>query len=359
MQLLRGNVLQACRHRWCATAVLALITLLIHLAIDNPLHPSAETRTPPWALIPVFLGVLVLNSKQEAFLALLFVCLELIHDINHGIHIADTVLDGIFFRMLMILLVCIWTAHIHNRLEINSKQLQRSEALLMQKLADSLKASALAHELRQPLSQLLLQTRLMQYRFEQQGNTSPSLELAMDEVQSSGRQINRLIEAISSLLRESTPPPQPLDLAMVVRSCLQRLQPQLEATGVQLQQKALEQSWMVIGQATQLQIACCNLISNGLEALSDQPSPRQLSVALNANGDQVELQVADSGPGLPSTQLRDLVMGSTKPKGMGVGLLTVQSIANRHNGQLNLGRSVRLGGAELRLRLPQSKPHPN
>jgi signal transduction histidine kinase len=44
---------------------------------------------------------------------------------------------------------------------------------------------------------------------------------------------------------------------------------------------------------------------------------------------------------------------------MGVGLLTVQSIACRHGGVLQLGCSKPLGGAELHLRLPLANPHAN
>ena len=115
---------------------------------------------------------------------------------------------------------------------------------------------------------------------------------------------------------------------------------------MELQQNALEQPWLVHGQTTELQIAYCNLISNGLEALQGQPNPRQLAIALKADGN-------------PSTQLRDLVLASSKTNGMGVGLLTVQSIASRHGGILELGRSERLGGVELRLRLPLAETHPN
>jgi len=359
MRWFRGALRQACRNGWGTTAGLALVTLLTHLVIDNHFNPALELRSPPWGLIPVFAGVLVLDGKQESVLALLFFALELIYDINHRLEPTDALIEAMFLRRMLILLVCIWAAHIHSRLKDQRIELQHNDALLTQKLTQSLKASALAHELRQPLSQLLLQTRLMQHRFEQQGSISPPLELAMAEVQTSGRQINQLIEAIGSLLHESTPPSQPLDLAMVVRTCLQRLQPQLQAAAVELQHNALEQPWLVHGHTTQLQIACFNLISNGLEALQGQPSPRQLAIALRADGDQVELQVADSGPGLPSTQLRDLVLASSKAKGMGVGLLTVQSIASRHGGTLQLGRSERLGGAELRLRLPLAETHPN
>ena len=69
--------------------------------------------------------------------------------------------------------------------------------------------------------------------------------------------------------------------------------------------------------------------------------------------------MADSRPGLPSSNLRDLLMNSSKPNGMGMGLLTVQSIASRHHGVLMLGRCERLGGAELRLRLPAANRPPN
>jgi signal transduction histidine kinase len=358
MQRLHGALRQAWRNGWGATAGLALLTLLVFLLIDNRWNQALALRSPPWALLPVFVGVMVLNAKQESVLAAQFFVQELIYKISHRPNFADVVEEQLFLRRMVILLACIWTAHVNRRLQEKRKNLQRNEERLMHKLSQSLKASALAHELRQPLSQLLLQTRLMQHRFEQDGSTSPALQIAMADVQTSGRQINQLIAAIHDLFHEATPP-QRLDLAMVVRTCLKRLGPQLQATGVELELNGLEQPWLVNGQGTQLEMACCNLLSNGLEALKQQPSPRRLAVALSSDGDRVELQVADSGPGLRSTQLSDLVMASTKAKGMGVGLLTVQSIASRHDGSLQLGQSARLGGAELRLRLPLAAPHPN
>ena len=359
MQRLHGALRQAWRNGWGATAGLALLTLLVFLLIDNRWNQALALRSPPWALIPVFVGVMVLNAKQESVLAAQFFVQELIYDISYRpSHPDEAAVELLFLRRMLILLVCIWAAHVQSRLQQKRTAMQRSEERLMHKLSESLKASALAHELRQPLSQLLLQTRLMQHRFEQDDSTSPALQIAMADVQTSGRQINQLIAAIHDLFHESTPP-QRLDLTRVVRTCLQRLGPQLQAAGVELELNGLEQPWLVNGQGTQVEIACCNLLSNGLEALKQQPSPRQLAVALSSDGDRVELQVADSGPGLPSSQLRDLVMASTKAKGMGVGLLTVQSIASRHDGSLQLGQSARLGGAELRLRLPLAAPHPN
>jgi signal transduction histidine kinase len=180
----------------------------------------------------------------------------------------------------------------------------------------------------------------------------------MAELLSCGSQINDLIEAIGSLLRESSTPMQPVDLTAVLRACLQRPKPLLQASSVELHRQLLLPPVLVSGVPGQLEIACCNLLSNGCEALDGQRQPRRLACSLQAEAGMVELVVADSGPGLPSTNWRDLLMRSTKPQGMGVGLLTVQSIACRHGGGLHLGHSNPLGVAEVRLRLPLATPRP-
>jgi len=288
---------------------------------------------------------------------LLFLALEISCDLAHGVDIADWQVEALLWaRRSLILVGCIWAAHVRSRLEKQLLKLQASKAALGDKLAQSLKASALAHELRQPLSQLLLQTRLLQHRFEEEQINNPPLEQAVAELQTCGSQINDLIEAIGSLLRESATPMQPVDLTAVLHACLQRLKPKLQASGVELQLQLLQPPVLVSGVPGQLEIACCNLLSNACEALDGEPQPRRLACSLQAEAGMVELVVADSGPGLPNTNVRELLMCSTKPHGMGVGLLTVQSIACRHGGALHLGHSNPLGGAEVRLRLPLANP---
>ena len=121
---------------------------------------------------------------------------------------------------------------------------------------------------------------------------------------------------------------------------------------MQLRSNGLEIPQLVRGQQQQLQMACDNLLRNALEALQQQAEPRRLELALLSEGQWLVVQVADNGPGTPSPNLSDLHMNSTKPEGMGVGLLMVQSIASQHHGALTMGRSAQLGGAEFRLSLP-------
>ena len=351
MRWFRGALRQACRNGWGTTAGLALVTLLIHLVIDSHFNPALELRSPPWGLIPVFAGVLVLDGKQESVVALLFFALELIYDINHRLEPTDALLEAMFLRKMLILLVCIWAAQVRSRLNQQRRQLESSHQELARKLSQSLQASAMAHELRQPLSQLLLQTRLVQYRAEQGSALSPPLEEALKGVLASAEQLNRLVAAISQLLKPSPSPNETVDLAAVVNGCVKQISPQLRHALVDLHCSGLERPLLITGQQQQLAIACSNLLNNAIEALDQQAPPRQLAIRLHEQAGQAVLVVSDNGPGLPSTQLRDLLMGSAKAEGMGVGLLTVQSIAQRHGGALRLGQSEELGGAEVELSL--------
>jgi signal transduction histidine kinase len=360
MQHLRRALKRYSGTSWCTTAGLALLTLLISHLIDGCFTAAVGLKNPPWSVLPVLAGVALLNATQESLLVVLFLALEISCDLAHGVDHADGQVEALLWaRRSLFLVGCIWAAHVRSRLVEQRRELETSQAALGGKLAQSLKASALAHELRQPLSQLLLQTRLMQHRFEEEPITSPALQQTMADLQTCGCQINTLIAAMGSLLNEKAPPPQRVNLTTVLRSCLRRLQPLLQASRVEVQLHLMQPPVLVKGQPEQLEIACCNLLSNACEALEQQPQPRRLACHLTADDGWVELVVADSGPGLPSTNLRDLLMSSNKPHGMGVGLLTVQSIACRHGGVLQLGCSKPLGGAELHLRLPLANPHAN
>lgn len=359
MQWLAQALKRGVGNGWAASAGLSLLTVLVFLEIDNRFNPGLELRSPPWSLIPVFVGALVLNTKQQSLLVFVFFVLELGYYISYGLEPGDALVSAMVLRRILILLALIWAAQIHTRLKQQSRALHNSELQLMQKLAQSLKAAALAHELRQPLSQLLLQSRLSEHRLEQQVAHLEELKATLQEIQASGSEIDRVVRAISDLLHDSSPSPQPVDLVKVVNTCLARLQPALAKAKVELMVSGLEQPRMVEGQRDQLEIACCNLLSNAMQALQQQQQRGLLAVAISTHHEQQELTVADSGPGLPSTHLRELVMNSSKPNGMGVGLLTVQSITTRQGGELLLGQSPQLGGAEVRLRLPQWKGHPN
>lgn len=227
-------------------------------------------------------------------------------------------------------------------------------AELRQKLATSLKAAALAHEIRQPLSALILQCRQLQHQLEKGQTPAHALLLSFRQVLTPATELDATINAMAALLRSVSTEHHWLDLSAVVRSALTAQQLRLESLAVSLHTQGLDRRVQVFGDQSQLRIACSNLLGNAIDALQTRsPSERRLSVSLAERGDQVSLVIADNGPGFGElVDLERLVSHSSKPEGMGLGLFITETIATHHGGQLELGASSRLGGAEVRLNLP-------
>jgi signal transduction histidine kinase len=79
------------------------------------------------------------------------------------------------------------------------------------------------------------------------------------------------------------------------------------------------------------------------------------SGALTDQQDVVVLTVSDTGPGIPSQDLRRILAPgfTTKPQGSGLGLAIVQQVVREHGGRLDLRGDVG-EGCTVRIELPTS-----
>ena len=107
------------------------------------------------------------------------------------------------------------------------------------------------------------------------------------------------------------------------------------------------------GNRSTLVAALTNLVGNAFEAASDA----QVTLSARRRGEQIVLNVSDSGPGIPET-LRQRVLEpffSTRSAGTGLGLAVAKTVAEAHGGQLLLDSEVGRGttiGLELPVRIP-------
>ncbi len=228
---------------------------------------------------------------------------------------------------------------------------------LEQKLRSSLTAAAVAHEINQPLSAILLNAQLAQSQSQRYSQglaaglaadaAAPDAD-ALAALISEAERMVTITEKMRSLLRNLQAELVPIDLAAVVESALLYLRPRLVEAGVSLQRRGLEDPAWIRGDADQLQVALSNLLRNAIEALAPRPDPRRISVALRAAGGRLELTIHDNGPGLPAGVIEALPLMTTKPYGSGIGLYVVHTTAENHGASLHFGRSP-LGGAAVSL----------
>jgi len=109
--------------------------------------------------------------------------------------------------------------------------------------------------------------------------------------------------------------------------------------------------------AVMLQQLVLNLSKNAVEAMeSVRPEERRLLIRWRCDCGQVDLDVADHGPGIPAELKPNLFIPffSTKRDGMGLGLHICRSIAEYHDGHLSALENPE-GGAIFRLSFPAER----
>lgn len=233
---------------------------------------------------------------------------------------------------------------------------------LEQKLKTSLTAAAVVHEIQQPLASILLNCRLAIRRLNAlpTGAIPPDLDYHLRGLIRDGDQVVTTVDRMRMLLRNVETEHVLLDLNANVKSALMFLRPLFRREQVELITEGIDHPCPFHGDSEQLQIALLNLIRNAVEAMGNQRSAsRQLLVQLRRIPQGLEIVLADSGPGFPdgfNGESNWEVLKSTKPSGMGLGLFLAQTAVNNHRGQLRIGRSPELGGAEVVVVLPQTVP---
>lgn len=91
------------------------------------------------------------------------------------------------------------------------------------------------------------------------------------------------------------------------------------------------------GKLIRLEQVLVNLLQNALDALEGCRTG-EIRITTRCNGDEVQLAVADNGPGIPAEIITDLFTPFTtsKPRGLGLGLVISKDIVAEFGGRLEL-----------------------
>ncbi len=100
----------------------------------------------------------------------------------------------------------------------------------------------------------------------------------------------------------------------------------------------------------QLEQLLINLLRNAVDAALETGGA--VTIGWGKGGGQLELWIADEGPGLSNTTNLFVPFFTTKPKGSGIGLVLCRQIAEAHGGALTLENRADRTGCRARLRLP-------
>lgn len=197
-----------------------------------------------------------------------------------------------------------------------------------------------AHELRTPLAAIKTNLQVIQKTRNQQDR-----EEALAGLTASIDRATRLVGQLMTLARLEPPydkhlPMLPQDLASLLRDELPAWQQQADKAGIRLD--ASLQTALVRMDRDSLLILFRNLMDN---ALRYTPAGGQVQLSCSRQDDQVCLQIADDGIGIPE-EMRERVferffrLSDANTPGSGLGLSIVKNIADTHQARLSLQQGL-------------------
>ena len=204
-------------------------------------------------------------------------------------------------------------------------------------------AAQITHEIRNPLSSISLNA-------EELGERAPQARELCDAIVREVDRLTGITEEYLRFARLPKPQLQRADANDIVRELLEFVRPELDSAGVKVSLSLSPGPPRVLADVAQLRQLLLNLLRNAREAMSGGGSLRVTTRATKAT---VEIEVRDSGPGIPAERLARIFdpFFTTKERGTGLGLAMAQEVAQEHGGQL-VCDSVPGRGTAFTLRLP-------
>lgn len=183
-------------------------------------------------------------------------------------------------------------------------------------------------------------------------------ELLMNEVEDATTRISTLVEAAKQYSQIGRAEQQEADVHVLLDSTLTMLDAKLK--GIEVVRHYDRTLPPVLVHGAGLNQVWTNLIDNARQALAEvPPEQRRLTIATRRVEDWLEVEIADTGPGIPP-EIVDRVFEpffTTKPVGSGTGLgldISWRIVVGKHHGDLRV--TSQPGDTRFLVRLPYSVP---
>lgn len=221
----------------------------------------------------------------------------------------------------------LWEHHAHLS---NAVRLSVSEKL----------ASALSHQLNQPLAAVVGYTRAAQRLLRDGREPVATIVEAMDQAVIQATRAGEIIRRTREFLRHGDMAPVRVAVVGLVEEAARLAIPQHATKGVALRVEVPGDLPEVMADALQVEQVLVNLLHNACHAVTDSEATHRevrVSAALGEPG-WVAVTVRDNGPGIAEDIAERLFtpFTTTKASGMGMGLFIAASIVEAHGGILRV-----------------------
>ncbi|MBP2161505.1 MULTISPECIES: GAF domain-containing protein [Asticcacaulis] len=239
------------------------------------------------------------------------------------------------------------------RLNESQAQLERSREALYQSekmMALGSLLAGVAHELNNPLAVVVAHATMLEEEAEGTPHASDATK-----IRTAAERCARIVQSFLAMARQKPPERRATDANALVVSALDLADYSLRTAGVEVRTDLEPDLPALRVDSDQLHQVLSNLIVNAQQAMLERDGQRQLRIVSRHMGDAVEIEIADTGAGVPLHLQRRIFepFFTTKPQGAGtgIGLSYSMGVVEAHGGTLSLAETSSNGSC-FRLRLP-------
>jgi two-component system, LuxR family, sensor kinase FixL len=239
-------------------------------------------------------------------------------------------------------------------------QMVEQEAALQRAMrfaAASQLASALAHEINQPMTALLSYLRAATLLAES-SSTNESLGGTLRKADAEAVRAIGVLRRLREFYRGDGAGAEAVDIGALCERVADSFSDRARSNGIEIRLDCAAHLPKLVFARTQLELVVHNLLTNALDAFNapavSKARPRIIEVTAAARQSDVLISVQDSGPGIGADVAAKLFepLVTSKANGMGLGLSLSRSMLRSQGGELWMEAPNHLGGARFVIRVP-------
>lgn len=260
---------------------------------------------------------------------------------------------GLVSASIVLVALLVETTSLHSRLGRSvaaERRARESRLTAMEALS-----ATVAHEVAQPIASMVTNADAALRWLDKPQPEVGEARRALSRIVGDGHRAGEVVAGVRTLFGKGSPAHRPVDMRSLVTEMLARGRPEAEHARVKLLSETGPGELEVSGNAVQLGQAISNLLANAVEAARSTPGgPRSVVVrCARVPPGKITVSVEDTGPGIAAEHRQHIFEAffTTRPDGMGMGLMFSRTIVEAHGGRLWV-EDVAPHGAAFRFTLP-------
>ena len=236
--------------------------------------------------------------------------------------------------------------HLLGQLQTTQDQLVRSE----KEAVFGVMSARVRHELRNALNLIRAPAEMIRVNFQKQDplklrEQPEEIVSEMDQIIGWVTKLDEMIEDEFSFFQDSHMNFQQQALEPILKSAVEMVQPVIDENQIEVQVDLPPTIPPLLLDDDKMRIVFTNLIKNACQAM---PSGGTLEIVVEVSilqPNRVTVIVKDTGVGIPADELHRIFepFYTTKPRGLGLGLVNVKNIVEAHGGAVRVESEVGIG----------------